>query len=83
VPRALSWTFIDLPAPEKREPTLSDLRERRDRLVESGCRYWLFRSTNDATVLEFTEAADEATLVAGHANAGIPARPIFIELELS
>lgn len=81
MPRALSWTFIDMT--EAREATLSRLRERRDLLATEGCRHWVFRSENDATVLEFTEAVDESTLAAGHARAGIPDRPIFIELELS
>jgi hypothetical protein len=83
VPRVLSWSVIDMPAPEDRETAFSHLRERRDRLAAEGCRYWLFRSANEASIMEFTEAADEATLATGHARAGIPTRPIFIELELS
>ena len=70
----------------ERDSYFTRLRERRDRLRSGACNFWVFEDTSEPGVfVEFTEARDADTLVAGSLAAigGPPTAPILKEVELS
>ena len=84
MPRALAYAHLRMPAPpEHREAVLVHLRTRRDIFAAEGCRYWLFRSENEESVIEFFEASDATALAAACQRAGLAKLPIYTEMELS
>ena len=70
----------------EREAYFAGLRDRRDRLRAAQCNFWVYEDPGDPGLfIEFTEARDADTLVAGHAavaDAETPA-PILTEVDLS
>jgi len=85
VPRALTIERSKVSRHE-RESYFVALRERRDRLRTAACNFWVYEDPGDPGLfIEFTEARDSATLVAGRtavldAESGAP---ILTEVELS
>ena len=70
----------------ERDAYFDGLRERRDRLRAAACTVWGFEAASaPGLFVEFTEARDADTLVAGRVAAGAaePNVPILKEVELS
>ena len=85
MPRALTIERSKVSRHE-RDAYFTTLRERRERLKAAACNFWVYEDPGDPGLfIEFTEARDAETLVAGRA-AGSPAEagaPILTEVELS
>jgi hypothetical protein len=83
--RALSIQRSIIPAAE-RAKYLERLRARRDHYVRASCKFWVFEEIALAgAFVEFTEAADAATLTAAHAAAPEPVLDparIYTDVEL-
>ena len=85
MPRALTIERSKVSRHE-RDAYFAGLRERRNRLRAAACNFWVFEDTTEPGLfVEFTEARDAATLVAGStaASDNEPAAPILKEVELS
>jgi hypothetical protein len=85
VPRALTIERSKV-ARHERDAYFSALRERRDRLTAAACNFWVYEDPGDAGLfIEFTEARDADTLVAGRAavSQSDSGAPILTEVELS
>ena len=70
----------------ERESYFAALRARRDRLRAAACNFWVYEDPGDPGLfVEFTEARDPATLVAGRATVSDAesGAPILTEVELS
>ena len=70
----------------ERDTYFAGLRERRDRLRAAACNFWVFEDAAEPGLfVEFTEARDADTLVAGRLAAidAKPSVPILKEVELS
>lgn len=70
----------------ERDAYFAGLRERRDRLRAAACNFWVFEDTTEPGLfVEFTEARDADTLVAGRVTAvdAESSAPILKEVELS
>ena len=82
--RALTIERSKVPRHE-RDAYFAGLRERRDRLRAAACNFWVFEDTTEPGLfVEFTEARDTATLVAGKVAASDPEPTVSIlkEVEL-
>jgi hypothetical protein len=67
--RVLTMQRAMVPATE-RARYMVRLRERRAHYVAADCRFWVFEEIGlPGLFIEFTEAHDQATLAAAHANA--------------
>lgn len=85
MPRALLATLVDVPG-ERRAAAHREWSARRARLEAHGCRYWVFESrAHPGRFLEFTEAADAATLRAARERSGLPPDDdvLYLQVELS
>ena len=84
MPRALTIERVKVSRHE-REPYFAGLRERRDRLRAATCNFWVYEDPGEPGLfIEFIEAHDVETLVAGRAAAFQSASaPILTEVELS
>jgi hypothetical protein len=70
----------------ERDAYFAGLRDRRDRLRAAACNFWVFEdATEPGLFVEFTEARDADTLVAGRQAASDAEQsvPILNEVELS
>jgi hypothetical protein len=85
VPRALTIERSKVSRHE-RDSYFAALRERRDRLRAAACNFWVYEDPGDPGLfIEFTEARDSATLVAGRATVfdAESGASILTEVELS
>ena len=70
----------------ERDAYFAGLRERRDRLRAASCNFWVYEDPSEPGLfVEFTEARDAETLVAGRASVSESedSAPILTEVELS
>ena len=84
MPRALTIERSKVSRHE-RDAYFAGLRERRDRLRAAACNFWVYEDPGEPGLfVEFTEARDPDTLVAGRATASdSPTNaPILTEVEL-
>lgn len=85
MPRALTIQRTIVPVAE-RARYMARARERRDYYAKAGCRFWVCEELQlRGAFIEFTEAADRATLSAAHAKAPEPlvdSARIYQEVEL-
>jgi hypothetical protein len=84
--RALSIHRTTVPAGERKR-YLEQVKATKSHYTANGCRFWVFEQTGlSGAFLEFTEAADEKTLVAAHEK--LPERltagpRVYAEVELA
>jgi hypothetical protein len=84
VPRALTIERSKVSRHE-RDAYFAGLRERRDRLRATACNFWVYEDPGEPGLfVEFTEARDADTLVAGRAAVfeSENGAPILTEVEL-
>jgi hypothetical protein len=84
MPRALTIVRSKVSRHE-RDPYFAGLRARRDRLKAASCNFWVYEDPADPGLfIEFTEARDADTLVAGRAadSESESGAPILTEVEL-
>ena len=70
----------------ERDAYFAGLRERRDRLRAASCNFWVYEDPSEPGLfVEFTEARDAETLIAGRAAVSETedSAPILTEVELS
>jgi hypothetical protein len=85
MPRALTVERSKV-ARHERDAYFDGLRERRDRLRAAECNFWVYEDPGEPGLfIEFTEARDVDTLVAGRATVfqSEASAPILTEVELS
>jgi hypothetical protein len=85
MPRALTIERSKV-ARHERDAYFAGLRQRRDRLNAAACNFWVYEDPGDPGLfVEFTEARDAETLVAGRAaiSESEMGAPILTEVELS
>ena len=85
MPRALTIERSKV-ARHERDAYFAGLRQRRDRLNAAACNFWVYEDPGDPGLfVEFTEARDAETLVAGRAaiSESETGAPILTEVELS
>ena len=85
MPRALTIERSKVSRHE-RDAYFAGLRDRRDRLKAAGCSFWVYEDPGEPGLfVEFTEARDAETLVAGRASVSESegSAPILTEVELS
>ena len=85
MPRALTIGRSKV-ARHERDAYFAGLRQRRDRLNAAACNFWVYEDPGDPGLfVEFTEAPDAETLVAGRAaiSESETGAPILTEVELS
>jgi len=85
VPRALTIERSKV-SRHQRDAFFAGLRDRRDRLKAAGCNFWVYEDPGEPGLfIEFTEARDAETLVAGRASVSESedSAPILTEVELS
>ena len=85
MPRALTIERSKVSRHE-RDAYFAGLRNRRDRLKAAACNFWVYEDPGDPGLfIEFTEARDADTLVAGRAavSESEGSAPILTEVELS
>lgn len=85
MPRALTVERSKVSRHE-RDAYFAGLRERRDRLRAAACNFWVYEDPGEPGLfIEFTEARDVDTLVAGRAavSESETSAPILTEVELS
>jgi hypothetical protein len=85
MPRALTIERSKVSRHE-RDAYFAVLRERRDRLKAAACNFWVYEDPGEPGLfVEFTEARDADTLVAGRAALSLSetGAPILTEVELS
>ena len=84
MPRALTVERLKVSRHE-RDPYFAGLRERRTLLRAAECNFWVYEDPGEPGLfIEFIEARDVNTLVAGRAAASQSASvPILTEVELS
>ena len=85
MPRALTIERSKVSRHE-RDAYFASLRERRDRLRAAACNFWVYEDPGEPGLfVEFTEARDADTLIAGRASVSESedSAPILTEVELS
>jgi hypothetical protein len=85
MPRALTIERSKV-ARHERDAYFAGLRQRRDRLKAAACNFWVYEDPGEPGLfIEFTEARDADTLVAGRAvvSEAEDSAPILTEVELS
>ena len=85
MPRALTIERSKV-ARHERDAYFAALRQRRDRLKAAECNFWVYEDPGEPGLfIEFTEARDADTLVAGRAAVSETEdnAPILTEVELS
>jgi hypothetical protein len=85
MPRALTIVRSKV-ARHERDAYFAALRDRRARLRAAECNFWVYEDPADPGLfIEFTEARDADTLVAGHAAVADTdsSAPILTEVDLS
>ena len=85
MPRALTIERSKVSRHE-RDAYFAGLRNRRDRLRAAACNFWVYEDPGEPGLfVEFTEARDAETLVAGRAAFSLSetGAPILTEVELS